>query len=62
MGNFVGRQLHEDCPTAIKAGDDLSVNVETYGDGETGNWSDLGCNFDPVFLFSAQVWLVVLPL
>ena len=51
---FCWQATVEDCPPG-QTGDDLTVNVETYGDGETGNWSDVGCNFDPVFLFSASL-------
>ena len=58
---FCWQATVEDCPPG-QAGDDLSVNVETYGDGETGNWSDLGCNFDPVFLFSASLACCASPL
>ena len=58
---FCWQATAEDCPPG-QTGDDLSVNVETYGDGETGNWSDLGCNFDPVFLFSASLACCASPL
>ncbi len=58
---FCWQATVEDCPPG-QTGDDLSVNVETYGDGETGNWSDLGCNFDPVFLFSASLACCASPL
>ena len=58
---FCWQATVEDCPPG-QTGDDLTVNVETYGDGETGNWSDVGCNFDPVFLFSASLACCASPL
>ena len=58
---FCWQATVEDCPPG-QTGDDLSVNVETYGDGETGNWSDLGCNFDPVFFLKTGFGLLLLPL
>ena len=36
------------------AGSDLSVTVNTTGDGETGSWVSLGCVDDPPYVFSAQ--------
>jgi gliding motility-associated-like protein len=35
-------------------GSDLSVTVNTSGDGETGSWSSAGCSGDPAFIFQAQ--------
>lgn len=36
------------------AGSNLSVTVNTTGDGETGSWSSLACQTDPPFVFNAQ--------
>ena len=36
-------------------GDDLSVFVETYADGETGSWTNVACQNDPIFAFSASL-------
>lgn len=35
-------------------GSDLSVTVNTTGDGETGSWNSLGCVDDPPYVFNAQ--------
>jgi gliding motility-associated-like protein len=35
-------------------GSDLSVTVNTSGDGESGSWSSLGCSDDPAYVFNAQ--------
>ncbi len=35
-------------------GSDLSVTVNTTGDGETGSWVSLGCVDDPPYVFNAQ--------
>ena len=43
-----------DCPPG-QTGDDLSVFVETYADGETGSWTNIACQNDPVFAFSASL-------
>ena len=43
-----------DCPPG-NDGDDLSVFVETYADGETGSWTSLACQTDPVFAFSGSL-------
>ena len=43
-----------DCPPG-NDGDDLSVFVETYADGETGSWTSLACQTDPVYAFSASL-------
>jgi len=43
-----------DCPPG-QDGDDLSVFVETYADGETGSWVNIACQNDPVFAFSASL-------
>ncbi|HTL82657.1 MAG TPA: hypothetical protein VL651_13180, partial [Bacteroidia bacterium] len=42
------------CPPAA-SGDDLSVNIDTYGDGETGNWTNVACSNDPIYQFNAQL-------
>jgi gliding motility-associated-like protein len=44
----------KDCPPG-QNGDDLSVNIDTYGDGETGNWTNVACSSDPVYQFNAQL-------
>jgi hypothetical protein len=38
-------------PTCVP-GEDLSVTINTTGDGESGSWSSLSCTSDPIF-FSA---------
>lgn len=43
-----------DCPPG-NTGDDLSVSVETYADGETGSWTNIACQTDPVYAFSASL-------
>jgi hypothetical protein len=43
-----------DCPPG-QDGDDLSVFVETYADGETGSWTNIACQSDPVYAFSASL-------
>ena len=43
-----------DCPPG-QTGDDLSVFVETYADGESGSWTNIACQNDPVFAFSANL-------
>lgn len=42
------------CPPG-QTGDDLSVNIDTYGDGETGNWTNVACSNDPIYQFNAQL-------
>jgi gliding motility-associated-like protein len=42
------------CPPGNN-GDDLSVTVDTYGDGETGNWTNVACVADPVYSFNASL-------
>ncbi len=42
------------CPPGNN-GDDLSVTVDTYGDGETGNWTNVACVADPVYQFNASL-------
>ena len=42
------------CPPG-QDGDDLSVFVETYADGETGSWTNIACQTDPVFAFAASL-------
>ncbi len=34
-------------------GSDLSVTINTSGDGESGSWQDLGCAGDPPYIFNA---------
>jgi len=43
-----------DCPPG-QDGDDLSVFVETYADGETGSWTNIACQNDPIYAFSASL-------
>tara|TARA_R110000751_G_scaffold286300_1_gene390721 strand:+ start:379 stop:1713 length:1335 start_codon:yes stop_codon:yes gene_type:complete len=43
-----------DCPPG-QDGDDLSVFVETYADGETGSWINIACQNDPIFAFAASL-------
>lgn len=38
------------CPPGVN-GADLGVTVDTYGDGETGNWTNVACTNDPVYQF-----------
>ena len=35
-------------------GSDLSVTINTSGDGETGSWTSAGCVGDPSYIFTAQ--------
>jgi gliding motility-associated-like protein len=35
-------------------GSDLSVTINTSGDGESGSWNSTGCTGDPAFVFQAQ--------
>lgn len=42
------------CPPG-QTGDDLGIIIETYGDGETGNWTNIACVSDPVFQFNASL-------
>ncbi|MBI3511312.1 MAG: gliding motility-associated C-terminal domain-containing protein [Bacteroidetes bacterium] len=44
----------QNCPPAA-TGADLSVNIDTYGDGETGNWTNVACSNDPVYQFNATL-------
>ncbi len=44
----------KDCPPG-QQGDDLGIIIDTYGDGETGNWTNLACVSDPVFQFNASL-------
>jgi gliding motility-associated-like protein len=44
----------KNCPPG-QNGDDLGVTVDTYGDGETGNWTNVACVGDPVFQFNSQL-------
>jgi hypothetical protein len=43
-----------DCPPG-NTGDDLSVSIETYADGETGSWTNVACQTDPLYAFSANL-------
>jgi len=43
-----------DCPPNAN-GDDLSVIIENYADGETGSWINLDCQMDPNETFLATV-------
>ena len=49
-----------DCPPG-QQGDDLSVFIETYADGETGSWINIACETDPVYAFSASLTCCPLP-
>lgn len=42
------------CPPGVN-GADLSVTIDTYGDGETGNWTNIACNNDPIYQFSSTL-------
>lgn len=42
------------CPPGA-TGDDLGVTVNTFGDGETGNWTNIACVSDPVYEFNATL-------
>ncbi|CAN5415952.1 hypothetical protein BH09BAC5_BH09BAC5_13960 [soil metagenome] len=42
------------CPPGNN-GDDLSITVDTFGDGETGNWTSIACVGDPVYQFNASL-------
>jgi hypothetical protein len=42
------------CPPGIN-GDDLSISIETYADGETGSWTNVACQTDPIYSFSASL-------
>ena len=43
-----------DCPPNIN-GDDLSIIIENYADGETGSWINLDCQADPNEIFNATL-------
>lgn len=43
-----------DCPPNIN-GDDLSIVIENYADGETGSWVNLDCQGDPNETFVATI-------
>jgi hypothetical protein len=49
-----------DCPPG-KNGDDLSVLVDVFADGETGSWINIACQTDPIFVFSASLTCCPLP-
>lgn len=42
------------CPPG-QQGDNLGITFDTYGDGETGNWTNIACVNDPVFQFNASL-------
>ncbi len=42
------------CPPG-QTGDDLGIIIDTYGDGETGNWTNIACVSDPVYQFNASL-------
>lgn len=42
------------CPPNIN-GDDLSIIIENYADGETGSWINLDCQADPNEIFNATL-------
>lgn len=42
------------CPPG-QTGDDLGIIIDTYGDGETGNWTNIACVNDPVYQFNASL-------
>ncbi len=44
----------DNCPPN-DTGDDLSMTVETFGDYETGSWTDVGCQNDPVTIAFASI-------
>jgi len=44
----------KDCPPG-QTGDDLGIIIDTYGDGETGNWTNIACVSDPVYQFNASL-------
>ncbi|MGL5891501.1 MAG: PKD domain-containing protein [Bacteroidia bacterium] len=44
----------KDCPPG-NTGDNLGIIIDTYGDGETGNWTNIACQGDPVYQFSASL-------
>lgn len=48
------------CPPG-QTGDDLGIIIDTYGDGETGNWTNIACVADPVYQFNASLSCCVLP-
>jgi large repetitive protein len=39
--------------SACSAGSNLSVTINTSGDGESGSWTSLGCSGDPATIFTA---------
>ena len=51
---FCWQATVENCPPG-QTGDDLSVNVKTYSDGETGSWQDPACSNDPIYAFNASL-------
>ena len=49
------------CPPGNN-GDNLGISIDTYGDGETGNWTNVACVADPVYQFNAQLICCSIPL
>ncbi len=41
-----------DCNSG-QTNDNLGITINTFGDGQTGDWDDLGCNSDPLYSFAA---------
>jgi len=50
-----------DCPPG-QNGDDLSVLVDIFADGETGSWFNIACQTDPIFTFSASLTCCPIPI
>ncbi len=42
------------CPPG-QTGDNLGININTFGDGETGNWINPACIADPIYQFNASL-------
>ncbi|MCA6364075.1 MAG: gliding motility-associated C-terminal domain-containing protein [Bacteroidetes bacterium] len=51
----------KDCPPG-NTGDDLGIIINTFGDGETGNWTNIACVGDPVYQFNASLSCCMQPL
>ncbi|MCU0433368.1 MAG: PKD domain-containing protein [Bacteroidia bacterium] len=51
----------KDCPPG-STGDNLGIIIDTYGDGETGNWTNIACVGDPVYQFNASLSCCMQPL
>ncbi|PSR04662.1 MAG: hypothetical protein BRD50_03145, partial [Bacteroidetes bacterium SW_11_45_7] len=50
------------CDTANLDGSDLSIDITTYADGESGSWSQYACAVDPTINFSAILYCCTEPL